>query len=55
VNALAKDLEGSSRGLIFKVPSWNLPGGTEEKPLKPLVMISSLWAEILTQDLPNIK
>jgi hypothetical protein len=30
----------------FKVLSWHLPGGTEEKPQKTLVMIASLQAKI---------
>lgn len=42
------------QGLIW-VPSWHLPEGTEEEHKSTWVRITTLWAEIWTQDLLSAK
>jgi hypothetical protein len=39
----------------FKVLFWHLPCGAEENYEETYVMIASLWAEISTLDLPNMR
>jgi hypothetical protein len=47
-----KDMEGSVHGLIYGT-ILALPGGTEENHEN--LRMPGIWAEIWTQDLPNMK
>jgi hypothetical protein len=50
-----KELEGSGRVLIFKIPSLHLILGTEENHENPQSALACLRAEIWIRDLSNTK